>query len=60
MNLIMAWDSAEYKDENGNPVHNPGFFDFAAHLLYDKSEKSMNEIGDTMHTVVRNVYNHFY
>ena len=48
--LAFGWDSTFYK-ENGEYIKYPGFFDFAAHLLYDHTELAMDEIATTLRAV---------
>ncbi len=58
--LINSWDSESYTDANGTKRRWVGFWDFSAHILYDNADNGMNEIGETLRTVVNGVNQHFH
>ena len=58
--LTKGWSSEFFKDENGNAIGYPGFFDCSAHMLYDHAEVAMDEIATTLRTVANGVHTHFH
>ena len=58
--MTDSWDSTFFKDEDGNAINYLGFFDFAAHMLYDHAEVAMDEIATTLRTVANGIHTHFH
>ena len=55
-----AWESESFKTDDGAAEQYPGFFDYAAHILYGHAEKAMDEIATTLRTVSNGVHQHFH